>query len=77
MVDAADIRGLVTALLDSVKRVPQSKVEGRPKPAHNWVEDCVKPGPRGGRPCPAGPYAAGNFAAVTVFYGPAHPVSEL
>jgi len=66
MVDAADIRGLVTALLDSVKRVPQSKVEDRPKPAHNWVEDCVRPGPRHRTPCPAGRYAMETSAAVAV-----------
>jgi hypothetical protein len=45
-VDPADIRGLVTTLLDSVRRLPLSRHEGRPKPPLNAVEGCAKPGPR-------------------------------
>ena len=45
-VDPADIRGLVTTLLDSVRRLPLSRHEGRPKPSLNAVEGCAKPGPR-------------------------------
>ena len=42
----ADIRGLVTTLLVSVKRLPHSSREGRPKPPHNAVEGCAEPRPR-------------------------------
>ena len=34
-VDPADIRGLVTTLLDSVRGLPQSRHEGRPKPGRS------------------------------------------
>ena len=43
-VDPADIRGLATTLLVSVKRLPRSRDEGRPKPPHNVVEGCAKTG---------------------------------
>ena len=45
-VDPADIRGLVTTLLFTVKRLPHSRHEGRPKPPLNALEGCAKPGPR-------------------------------
>ncbi len=45
-VDPADIRGLVTTLLDSVKRLPLSSFEDRPRPPHNAVEGDAKPRPR-------------------------------
>ena len=45
-VDPADIRGLVTTLLESVGRLPRSRDEGRPEPPLNALEDCAKPGPR-------------------------------
>ena len=45
-VDPADIRGLVTTLLVSVKRLPRSRHEGRPKPPLKAPEGCAKPGPR-------------------------------
>src|SRR2546427_1488113 len=44
-VDPADIRGLVTTLLFTVKRLPHSRHEGRPKPPLNALEGCAKPGP--------------------------------
>jgi hypothetical protein len=37
-VDPADIRGLVTTLLVSVRRLPHSRPEGRPWPPLNAVE---------------------------------------
>ncbi len=45
-VDPADIRGLVTTLLISVRRLPRSRHEGRLKPPLNAVEGCAIPGPR-------------------------------
>ena len=46
-VDPADIRGLVTTLLESVGRLPRSRHEGRLKqPPLNAPEGCAKPGPR-------------------------------
>jgi hypothetical protein len=44
-VDPADIRGLVTTLLLTVKRLPHSRHEGRPKPPLNAPEGYAKPGP--------------------------------
>ena len=44
-VDPADIRGLATTLLFTVKRLPHSRHEGRPEPPLNALEGCAKPGP--------------------------------
>src|SRR3990170_7132808 len=45
-VDPADIRGLVTTLLMSVRRLPRSRHEGRREPPLNALEGCATPGPR-------------------------------
>ena len=45
-VDPADIRGLVTTLLCTVKRLPHSRHEGRPQTPRNALEGYAKPGPR-------------------------------
>ena len=45
-VDPADIRGLGTTLLFTVRRLPHSRHEGRPGPPLNAPEGYAKPGPR-------------------------------